>query len=132
MKHFIERLPDYWFGQPQIPTMSPVFGAEKLCELENDVSYLKYLYPDMCRQINECIEEECDRLEYEGSFIFDDYPDKTMLRHLADSIVTTCRQKSPETFSKEHTHIHELVEVLLYNEIFFRRNRYRSRKRLYL
>ncbi len=131
MKHFIENLPDYWFGQPQTPMINPVFGTEKLWEIENDVSYLKYLYPDICRQINEWIEEECDRLEYDGSFIFDDYPDKTTLQRLARSIYNKCKDHSPETFSQQ-PHITELIEVLLYHEILFRRNRYRNRKRLYL
>ncbi len=132
MKHFIENLPDYWFGQPQIPSMNPLSGVEKMMEMENDISYLKYLYPETCRQISECIEEECDRLEYDGSFIFDDYPDKTSLRNLAHSIAMTCQKNAPDTFQADQPHIQELIEVLLYHEVLFRRNRYRNRKRLYL
>ena len=48
---------DYWFGQPAIPSMQPVFGAGKLWEMENDYSYLKYLYPDICNPIQELIDE---------------------------------------------------------------------------
>lgn len=132
MKQFIENLPDYWFGQPQIPSMNPAFGTEKLWELENDVSYMKYLYPEICQQMTKCIEDECDRLEYDGSFIFDDYPDKTTLQRLAHSIYHTCHENNPAKFPADQPHIQELAEVLLYHELLFRRNRYRSRKRLYL
>lgn len=132
MNHFIETGEDYRFMQPQIPFLQPLLGTDKLWEMEDDVSYLKYLYPDMCRQIMECIDEECDRLEYEGSFIFDDYPDKTMLQRLARSIAKSCQEKSPDTFPADQPHILELVEVLLYHDVLFRRNRYRNRKRLYL
>lgn len=122
---------DYWFGQPAIPSMQPVFGAGKLWEMENDYSYLKYLYPDICNPIQELIDEECDQLEYDGSFIFDSYPDKISLQQLAHKILKKCNDKSPDTFSMDNKHIRELVEILLYHEILYRRNRYRNRKRLY-
>ena len=122
---------DYWFGQPAIPSMQPVFGAGKLWEMENDYSYLKYLYPDICNPIQELIDEECDQLEYDGSFIFDTYPDKISLQQLAHKILKKCNDKSPDTFPMDNKHIRELVEILLYHEILYRRNRYRNRKRLY-
>ncbi len=129
---------DYWFEQhtamsPKMtsPSLPPLFGTDKLWELEEDVSYLKYLYPDICTKITQQIEETCDRLEYDGSIMFDDYPDKTTLQNMAHSIHKTCMEKFPEIFPDTSPHIQELIEVLLYNEIIFRRRRYRNRKRLY-
>ena len=49
-------------------------------ELEADNSYLKYLYPKITRQISEFVEEECDKMEYEGSLMFDVFPDKIALQ----------------------------------------------------
>lgn len=123
---------DYWFGQPAIPSMQPVFGAAKLWEMENDYSYLKYLYPDICSRINAFIDDECDPLEYEGSFIFDEYPDKTTLQQLAHKILKRCHEDDPDTFPLDDKHIREMIEIVLYNELLFRRNRYRNRKRLYI
>ena len=131
MNQFEENFQDYWFGQPVTPSLSPVFGAEKLWEMENDYSYLKYLYPNICSKIRDSVEEECDQLEYEGSLMFDTYPDKISLQALAPKILMKCNQKEPDTFPTDNPHIREMTEIILYNEILFRRNRYRNRKRLY-
>lgn len=131
MNHFEEAFQDYWFGQPLSPSLSPVFGAEKLWEMENDYSYLKYLYPNICSKLRERTEEECDQLEYDGSIMFDTYPDKTALQQIARKIVKKCSQEDPDSFPADNSHIREMAEIILYNEILFRRNRYRNRKRLY-
>ena len=55
---------------PYVPTYPPALGSQKLMELEADNSYLKYLYPKITRQISEFVEEECDKMEYEGSLTY--------------------------------------------------------------
>ena len=45
-----------------------------------DLEYMKSLYPDLPKRILPYVEEECDRMEYTGSVIFDVYPDKLQLR----------------------------------------------------
>lgn len=128
-EHFSQ---DYWFGRPAMPSMQPIWGAEKLLEAENDYSYIKYLYPDICKIICEEINEECDKLEYDGSMLFDMYPDKLSFRRLGHTIFEKCHEKEPDTFMEDNSHIREIIEILLCHEILFRRNRYRNRKRLYL
>ncbi|PKM93705.1 MAG: hypothetical protein CVU84_14070 [Firmicutes bacterium HGW-Firmicutes-1] len=44
-----------------------------------DTQYMKSLYPDMCKNIQLHVDEECDNLEYEGSLMFDEYPDKEVI-----------------------------------------------------
>lgn len=131
MNNFESSPQDYWFELPMSPLMQPVLGEGKLWEIESDYSYLKYLYPDICSKINEFIEDECDRLEYDGSPIFDAYPDKITMQRLALKILKKCNEKDPDTFPMDNTHMRDLVEILLCHEILFRRNRYRNRKRLY-
>lgn len=122
---------DYWFGLPAIPQMQPYWETQKLWELENDDSYLKYLYPNICNPIQKIIDDECDQLEYDGSFIFDSYPDKISLQQLAHKIYKACQTEFPDRFPSDDIHMLELIEILLYHEIIYRRNRYRNRKRLY-
>ena len=71
---------------PYVPTYPPALGSQKLMELEADNSYLKYLYPKITRQISEFVEEECDKMEYEGSLMFDVFPDKIALQLMAAGI----------------------------------------------
>lgn len=131
MNHLEQHPEDYWFAQPVTPSLPPLFGAERLWEMENDYSYLKYLYPGICSKIQGFVEEECDQLEYDGSVMFDTYPDKISLQQLAKNIFIQCNKKDPENFPADNKHIRELIEIILYHEILFRRNRYRNRKRLY-
>ena len=126
--------PDFIFSfeKPVIPTIAPAPGSTKLWELEEDNAYLKYLYPQITRQISEFVEEQCDMMEYEGSLMFDVYPDKTALRIMASGIEQEFRKKYPDAYPKEGTLLRDMIELVLFHEIMYRRNRYRNHKRLYL
>lgn len=122
---------DEQFHLPLVPGLAPLFGTDKLIEMDEDYEYLKYMYPKITRDILTLIDEECDKMEYQGSPMFDIYPDRTTFRLSAKKILDICMQKNPEQFPEGNPLLRDLVEVLLYQEILFRRNRYRSRKRLY-
>ncbi len=121
----------FFYDHPMIPSLSPVMGTEKMAEQENDISYLKYLYPQITKKVLPLIEDECDKLEYEGSPMFDEYPDKTLFQILANKIVKKCMEKDLE-ISENDTIFRDMVEVLLFHELIFRRSRYRNHKRMYL
>ena len=55
-------------------------------EYERDMQKLKDLYPKEVKSIQALVEEECDKMEYEGSLMFDEYPDKLMLRQIVNRI----------------------------------------------
>ena len=46
---------------------------------KRDREYLQSMYPATAKKIFPYIQEECDRQEYEGSMIYDEYPDKLQL-----------------------------------------------------
>ena len=55
-------------------------------EYERDMQKLKDLYPKEVRSIQAMVEDECDKMEYEGSLMFDEYPDKLMLKQIVNRI----------------------------------------------
>ena len=55
-------------------------------EKTRDRRRFQELYPAMARKIQPLVEEACDRMEYDGSFMFDEYPDQLLLRRLSRSI----------------------------------------------
>ncbi|MCH5264303.1 MAG: hypothetical protein J1F02_00275 [Lachnospiraceae bacterium] len=122
----------FTFEQPAVPTLPPALGSAKLWEMEADNSYLKYLYPKIPQQISEFVEEQCDQMEYEGSMMFDVYPDKAYLQIMAAGILSDFRKKYPDTYPEEDNLLRDIIEVILFHEIMYRRNRYRNHKRLYL
>lgn len=71
--------------------MQNVFLEEM--EYERDMESMKRMYPVEARAVQELVEEECDKLEYEGSMMFDEYPDRLMLEMVVDRI---CQRISGE------------------------------------
>ena len=51
-------------------------------EQERDMQVMKSYYSKTAAAIQELVEQECDRMEYDGSMMFDEYPDKLMMEHL--------------------------------------------------
>ncbi len=53
---------------------------ERMQERENQL--MRSFYPKTARKIQEKVEEECDRMDYPGSFLYDEYPDKFMMEQM--------------------------------------------------
>lgn len=51
-----------------------------------DYEYMKSLYPSTAKKILPYVEEECDRMEYQCSMMYDEYPDKLQLRLMCGRI----------------------------------------------
>ena len=80
-----------------------------------DYDYMKSIYPDTAKRVLPYMEEECDRMEYDGSMMYDEYPDRLSLFRIADTISTILEQEA-EKVSKD------LIHVLVCNEIYKRRH----------
>ena len=109
---------------------------------KDDRMYLKSMYPPMSQEILGYVTEECDKLEYEGSFMFDEYPDRRALLDLADRIKSRAgymekmfRPVLEEDENMEYdgscvscrgtqSWLDNLIWVILSGEIHYRRRRY--------
>ena len=105
-----------------------LYGGERMQEQEFEL--MKSYYPITVQQIQERVEEECDHLDYEGSRLYDEYPDKFMLHQLCRQIRTqvegeTAAQGVPDSL------MDDLIQVLLCQEISRRRCRRRRNYGLY-
>ena len=59
---------------------SPGFYNEER-EQEKEFDLMRSYYPDTARRIQEKAEAQCQLLDYEGSRLYDEYPDRFMLYH---------------------------------------------------
>lgn len=138
-------------------------------EYERDMERMKELYPSEAKKILEYVEDECDRMEYEGSMMFDENPDRLMLRRICDRIYGKIAEpqmpqvprmpqepqmprmpQMPQMHREENMEtggdmvgmdrrpsqgrrgddgLRNLIEVLLYNEMYKRRCRYKRCRR---
>lgn len=91
---------------------------------EQEFALMKSYYPEAAGRIQKKVEEECQLLDYEGSRLYDEYPDKFMLHQLCRQIRTqvegeTAAQGVPDSL------MDDLIQVLLCQEISRRRCRRR-------
>ena len=111
-----------------------------------DFEYMKSMYPDAAKQLLPYIEDECDRVAYEGSVMFDEYPDKTGIEQIAARIYDKAKYlenffmpvyEEDEVFeaSKHCTScrgqdnwLKNLIQVVLLGEMNYRRQRYYQKK----
>ena len=116
-------------------------------EYEKDMDRMKELYPKEVGRIVECVEDECDRMEYEGSLMFDEYPDKVMFERIKNRIYDKVQEKYPveeeddrdqamvmqqevyRRYPPRKNWLGDIIEVLLYQEMYRRRCRRRSCRR---
>lgn len=93
-----------------------------------DYDYMKSIYPDTAKRVLPYMEEECDRMEYDGSMMYDEYPDRLQLRLM-------CRRIYDQVEKEEEnpgTWLMELIEVMTYQELCRRRAEHREiRKKIF-
>ena len=122
------------------PFLMP-FDQER--EQEKDLQLMQSYYSRRASRIQQKVERECDRMEYDGSMMFDEYPDKFMMEHLCRKIereILSEDEKEDKQQSKIETRamerdrgdgLRDLIGVLLFNEMFRRRCRHRRCRRFF-
>ncbi|MFI3207893.1 MAG: hypothetical protein R3Y40_02030 [Eubacteriales bacterium] len=117
----------YYMAYP----LPEIWDEEKMCK--RDREYMKGIYPEIAKLLMPYVERECDRLEYQGSLIYDEYPDKLLLR-LMCSRVCEMAEKDLQTKEmyfdyNEKPWVREIIEILVYHELCQRRENWRCNRR---
>lgn len=85
---------------------------------EQEFQLIRSYYPETALRIQEKVEEVCDHMDYPGSPIYDEYPDRSTLNRICRRIADEA-----ETGEMAASSLEELVQVLLFQEIYRRRCR---------
>ena len=94
-----------------------------------DFEYMKSMYPALVKRILPYVEEECDRMDYKYSMLYDEYPDKVQVMLLRKRIVNHVLDRE---VVPDKALLQDLIDVLLWQEIYRRRCDDRSlRRRFY-
>lgn len=102
----------------------PLFYEEEDTVMR-DLEYLQEMYPKEARRYQQKVGRLLDRFDYDGSVIYDDYPDRLAVYKMAQDMMAAItreeteagREISPEKLPQ----ITEIVQILLCNEIYKRR-----------
>lgn len=117
-----QKLPYY-----MVYPMPLAFDDERIERM--DFEYMKSLYPDVPKRILPYIEEECDRMEYENSMVYDEYPDKLQLGLMCGRACRNIEKNEKGMEKGEMENLRDLVAVMLYQELYKRRSDNRRRRR---
>lgn len=95
---------------------------------ERDSAYLREMYPKEAKMIRDMAESELDMVDYHGSFIYDEYPDKYLFFRLVKKVTSRYfsemgADKNANTVPQDEQWVQEITQVVLANEIYRRRNR---------
>lgn len=92
-----------------------------------DLEYLQQMYPAEAKKYQRIIAETLDHIDYEGSMIYDEYPDKWQIYRLTqmivDKIKKTDKEQAPDA---DWGRTEEFVQVLLAYEIYRKRHSSRN------
>lgn len=99
-----------------------------------DLEYLQQMYPAEAKRYQKIISSILDKLDYEGSMIYDEYPDRWQLYKLSGDILdrikreeAKSRQEDPENAGAEISPERwkwtgDMIQILLFYEIYKRRH----------
>lgn len=121
----------------------PSYLWEDSREEDRDLEYLQSMYPEQVRRLQRIVEEECERQDYEGSPMYDEYPDRVAvmqmcshIRRRAEEARLQTEQLEAEVVSRPvrprrwgDTPLDQLIQILLFQEMHRRRRRRRGRRR---
>lgn len=125
-------------------------------KLDDDIEFMKGMYPRAAKLVLQSIEEECDKLEYEGSCMFDEYPDRTNISRIILRIYENVKDMSFEEKDSKVSEVEikeccydrycpynrcidccddgspnwlcQMIQTIFFQEMINRRRRYRYRR----
>lgn len=86
--------------------------------------YIHYLYPANLRKISLFVNDMGDRLEYKGSFIFDEYPDREYLYLILNNLHSQIREEFNDLDEDTLSHLFLIADVMFIDSISHRKKRY--------
>ena len=110
---------------------------------EDDYQYITRMYSALARQILDLIEDHAQNAgipvrfaasklaEYEGSRMFDEYMDRTMLLTMVDKIYDKIDHQEKQDCQKKEQLLYQMILSLLGGEIYHRRCRYRRKRNMF-
>lgn len=93
-----------------------LYEPKREAMLLQDLDYLQQMYPGQVKRFQRRIAEMLDKTDYEGSMIYDEYPDRYCLQALAGSMLKALEKE------EEDPPTQDIVQVLLLTEIYKRRH----------
>lgn len=103
-----------------------------------DMQYLKEMYPKTTERMQQIIDEECDRQEFEGSILFDQYPDRLGVNRMVNRVFDRMKMESEtdegvgdRNDGPDDNWMKDMITIMLLSEMYRRRATRRKQRRFY-
>lgn len=93
-------------------------------DMMQDWEYIQQMYPTSAKNMQRKIIERLNYMDYEGSMIYDEYPDRWMLYKISSEILDDLKRENGT--KDEYEGEIELMQILLFYEIYKKRHRRRK------
>lgn len=103
-------------------------GAKQEQEILRDLEYLQQTYPTEVKRYQRKVAEVLDKMDYEGSMIYDEYPDRYTLQRFAKTVTQIIKQEAQGSKDAEMVPpekwewLEDMIQVLVCNEVYKRRH----------
>lgn len=93
-----------------------------------DLEYLQQMYPVEAKKYQKLIAGILDKIDYEGSMIYDEYPDRWQLYKLSGEILERIKREEiqadpqAQTSEEKWKWLGDLIQILLFYEVYKRRH----------
>lgn len=91
-----------------------------------DLEYLQQMYPVEAKKYQKLIASILDKLDYEGSMIYDEFPDRWQLYKLSTDILDRIKreekEEGKESLPEKWEWVGDMIQILLFYEIYKRRH----------
>ncbi len=67
---------------------------EQSCAYKKDLEYFRQMFPMSVKKLVKQIADRIHLIDYEGSFVYDEYPDELMLRKMTQDFVDDLKKKA--------------------------------------
>lgn len=124
----MERREDIYYRTPFYMTypIQNLYMTEM--EYERDMERMKELYPGEVKELQKMVEHRCDEMEYEGSRMYDENPDRMMLEEEADRLMERFLGDNLSVQQRGFQNqgwLRSLIGILFHDEMYRRRCRHR-------
>lgn len=100
-------------------------GNEEQERRMRDLEYIQQLYPKEAKNILKKVLLHIEPIDYTGSFLYDEYPDRLMLYRIVAAIFNEMKKDAEnrcESWSPEkELWMQDMIKLVLYLELFKRR-----------
>ncbi|MGI6069270.1 MAG: hypothetical protein ACOYBE_02475 [Blautia sp.] len=76
---------------------------EEIMSQEWENALMQSYYPEQVQVLQSLVEEACDAQDYDGSRIYDEYPDRQMLMRMGEQIAAEARRRMPDLYAEAQT-----------------------------